>query len=208
MAKMSIHQALAELKLLDKRINNAINGTTFVSFAVGKKPVLGFNTVKEFEDYVTAAYQSVNDLIKRRNRIKAAIVLSNATTKINVGGVEMTVAEALERKQSIVYEQKLLQKLVQDLNVAVNAVDKENLSVQQRLEELLKISLGTERKGKEAEAEAISKGFKEDNEARLVDPIKIREEIDKLQQRIDDFLTQVDYRLSESNTVTMIEIED
>jgi hypothetical protein len=208
MAKMSIHQALAELKLLDKRINSAIGGATFVSYAVGKKPVRGFNTVKEFEDYATAAYQSVNDLIKRRNRIKAAIVLSNATTKINVGGVEMTVAEALERKQSIVYEQKLLQKLVQDLNVAVNAVDKENLSVQHRLEELLKISLGTERKGKEAEAEAISKGFKEDNEARLVDPIKIREEIDKLQQRIDDFLTQVDYRLSESNTITMIEIED
>jgi hypothetical protein len=208
MTTMSIHQALAELKLLDKRINSQINSITFVNYAKGKKPVSGYHSVKEYEDAVTSSYQSVNDLIKRRNRIKAAIVQSNANTKVKIGDIEMTVAEAIERKNTIVYEQRLLQKLEVDYTNAVRAVEAKNREVQANLEELLKISLGTERKGKEAEAEAISKNYLDDNEARLVDPIAIRQEIAKLRESIETFLTQVDYRLSESNTVTIITIED
>jgi hypothetical protein len=205
---MSIHQALAELKLLDKRITSATSGANYISHAVGHKPVSGFNSVKDYEDYATAAYQSVTSLISRRNRIKAAIVLSNALTKVKVGEVELTVAEAIERKTTIVYDQRLLAKMTQDYNNAVRAVDTENRNVQARLEDLLKISLGTDRKGKDTEAEAISKTFKEDNDARLIDPIGLRKKIDKLSEEIETFLTQIDYRLSESNTLTTVEIAD
>lgn len=205
---MSIHQALAELKLLDKRISSATNGANFIDTAVGHKPVRGFNTVKDYEDYATSAYQSATALISRRNRIKAAVVLSNATTTVKVGLVELTVAEAIERKTTIVYEQRLLAKMTQDYNNAVRAVDTENRSVQARLEDLLKISLGTERKGKEAEAEAISKTFKEDNDARLIDPIGLRKKIDALTEHIETFLSQIDYRLSESNTLTTVTISE
>ncbi|ALA07142.1 hypothetical protein SECTIM467_12 [Brevibacillus phage SecTim467] len=203
---MSIHQALAELKLLDKRINSVTNVVNFVSFAVGKKSVSGFKSVEEFEAYAKSAYQSVTDLIKRRDAIKAAIVHSNAVTKVRVGDEELTVADAIERKKTIVYRQALLRKLTTDLNDAVRSVDAENRNVQARLEELLKISLGTDRKGKEVEAEAISKNFKGDNEAYLVDPIGIRAVIDKLMAEIETFLTQIDYRLSESNTLTKITV--
>ena len=63
------------------------------------------------ESRAKADYQSIEALIKRRNAIKSAIVVSNATTKIEVAGVKMTVAEAIERKTSISYDIQLLDKL-------------------------------------------------------------------------------------------------
>ena len=207
MNTMSIHQALAELKLLDKRITTASNAANFASFAIGKKPVSGFNSVEDYTGYVTASFQSVNDLIKLRDAIKSAIVLSNATTIVKIGNEELTVAAAIERKKTIVYRQVLLRKLQTDLANAIRAVDNENRSVQARLEDLLKISLGTDRKGKEVEAEAISKSFKEDNEARLIDPVGLRAVIDKMNVEIETFLSQVDSRLSESNATTTITVD-
>ncbi|MGG3800600.1 hypothetical protein [Metabacillus fastidiosus] len=40
--KMSVTRALAELKLLDKRIQSTMKTTPFISFSVGDKPVNGF----------------------------------------------------------------------------------------------------------------------------------------------------------------------
>lgn len=56
-----------------------------------------------------ASYDKVMGLISYRHKIKALVVQSNACTKVIVGKEEMTVAEAIERKQSIQYEKDLLE---------------------------------------------------------------------------------------------------
>ena len=56
---------------------------------------------EEFKKRTTSDFQSLNDLIKRRNQVKNAIVSSNAVTKVTVGGQTMTVAEAIEYKTII-----------------------------------------------------------------------------------------------------------
>ena len=48
------------------------------------------------------------DLISRRNKIKSAIIMSNAKTVVEVAGKQMTVAEAIDKKSSIEYEKELL----------------------------------------------------------------------------------------------------
>ena len=53
---------------------------------------------------------------KGRKEIKEKIVKSNAETLVTIAGKEMTVAAAIERKESIKYEKKLAEELKNQLN--------------------------------------------------------------------------------------------
>ncbi|HYK73264.1 MAG TPA: hypothetical protein VEV44_09105, partial [Pseudoneobacillus sp.] len=102
--EITIAKGLVELKLLNNRINRVINDSVFAGFTVGKKVMTGFNDIEELEQRAKSDYQSVQDLIKRRNEIKSAIVVSNATTEVQIADKTLTVAEAIERKSSIEYD--------------------------------------------------------------------------------------------------------
>ena len=124
--EMTIHAALAELKKLDQRINRAIRNGRFVGTIKGQKwNEKVQNTVEtreEFKVTAKAAFDSATDLIKRRNEIKRAITLSNATTKTKVGEKEMTVAEAIEMKTSIEYKKHLKRALDVQYSSAISTI--------------------------------------------------------------------------------------
>jgi hypothetical protein len=206
--EMSITRGLAELKLLDKRIEKAIYSTNYAGACVGKKPISSYASNEQFENEVKSAYQSVQDLIQRRQTIKSAIVDSNAKTVVKIGETEMTVAEAIERKSSIEYDKKLLGKLKSDYNNTLVQIERHNENVNNKLDKHLETIFGKDGKDKTAEMKAVSEAFKAENEAKLVDPLKIKEVIDKLEYEIDEFETEVDFVLSESNTITKITIEN
>lgn len=208
--EMSITRALAELKLLDKRIQKEINATTNIGMTIGGKPMTGFSSVKEFEDKVKSNYQSVKDLIARRQKIKNAIVKSNAETFVTIAGNEMTVAEAIEYKSSIDYKKHLLNKLEDDYRRITVKYEQESENVKIRLDKFLESSFGKEFDKKKDEAERIkesSDGFMRLNEPKLVDPLDIKKQIEELSKHIDEFESEVDFTLSESNTITKITIE-
>lgn len=204
--QISIAKGLVELKLLDKRINRTINDSVLAGFTVGKKVQTGFANTEEIEKRAKSDYQSIKDLIKRRNEIKSAIVVSNATTMVDVAGKSMTVAEAIERKSSIDYDKMLLNKLKQTFTSIVTHVDRVNDDVKNRLDKQLEILYGKEGKTKAVENEELTKAFKEDNEAKFIDPINLKDKIEKLQAEIEDFEAEVDLILSESNALTKITI--
>ena len=86
--KMTVHKALCELKTLDARIQKGIQQNPFV-FANkhANSKVAGVN-VGDYCKEILASYQSVNDLIARRDAIKRAVTLSNATVTVTIGGKE------------------------------------------------------------------------------------------------------------------------
>lgn len=206
--EMSITRALAELKLLDKKIEKATQKGLFVSTVVGKKPVKGFKSTEEFEEEAKSSFQSLLALIKRRQAIKSAIVKSNATTPVVIAGEDMTVAEAIEQKNSIVHKQELLRKVTLDYHQAHDRAETDNIRVKNDLDRLLQSNFGKDAKVKDTDIELISKPYLEANETKVVDPIGARVEMDKLQQSIEQFLMEVDFVLSESNTITKIVIAD
>lgn len=206
--ELTITRALAELKMLDKKINRAISESTFAGFVVGKNPMTGFNNVEEIETTAKSNYQSVNDLISRRNKIKSAIVVSNATTQVEVGEYAMTVAEAIERKTSIEYDKQLLNKMKNTYSTIVNHVDRVNDEVKQRLDKHLETLYGKEGKVKAGENEELIKPFLQENEAKFIDPLKLKNKIEQLESEIEQFEMEVDHALSEINTLTRITIED
>ena len=92
---MSLHRALSELKTLDKRIHKQIDDSKFVGVKHKNKKVNLFQDEKEFIREAKADYQSIIDLITRKQKIKKAIVEANANTKVTVAGKEMTIADAI-----------------------------------------------------------------------------------------------------------------
>ena len=156
------------------------------------------------EKAIKEQYQTFGDLVTRRNRLKCAIVKSNAETKVKIGEKDMTVAEAIERKNSIGYEQQMINSLVTQFRQATAQVEKTNSDANQRLNQMLEVNLGKDRKTSEEDFEAISKPFMAKNEAKIIDPLKIEELSQKLQSDVDDFKLNVDFALSESNALTQI----
>jgi hypothetical protein len=203
---MSIHRALSELKTLNDRIPKAIQEADFI--ATDRKSAQKINglSIENYEKTIQAGFDKAVSLIKRRNRLKDAVVQSNAVTEVVVAGETMTVAKAIERKSSIVYEEKLLATMVTKRRMAINRLTMENESLPSRLEDYLTAILGNKEHAKKEEVELHTKSFKERNEYVLIDPLHLDKRIEEWEERISSFKAEVDAVLSESNAITQITI--
>lgn len=207
--QMSVTRALNELSLLDSRISRAISEAQFSTYKKGaSKTVLnGRKTVEEFSQETKSKHQSIVDLIERRKKIKELIVMSNAVTKVTVGGVEYTVASAIERKSSIQYDKMLLNKLVSSLANSTAKAEAENQKVENEINTMNLTYMSKENAVSNAMLK-MNEEYREQNQTQIVDPLNLQNLIDKLRTEIEDFENEVDFALSESNSLTKIEIED
>jgi hypothetical protein len=207
--KMSIHRALAELKTLDKRIQRGV-AEKFVAMQIGQEAPRGYKELKDFTSQAEASYQSAKALIERRNAIKCAITASNAATIVVIAGKEMTVASAIDRRDTgLQYDKALLASLRRQLQAVEMEIERERQDVERRLEQRIQSDLGSkDRKTNADEVENITKAFLKRYKPDMVDPVKIKDEIKRLTDEIEQFEMEVDFTLSESNTQTLIEIED
>jgi len=209
MREISITEALNELKLYDSKITKAITNASFVSGTKKSSDRIGVVSKDIFIDRAKSTYQSSIDLIANRNSLKSAIVKSNAITEVKVADKVMTVAEAIERKNSIEYEETLLSEMKRQYANASELVNKENKKVDNKVDELLSTLIGkdSDKKISKEDQEAIEKPYRDKNEFELIDPIEIYDKIVKLEEEIDNFKSQVDTQLVISNAITKIEID-
>lgn len=207
---MTIHKALAELKVIGDRIDKAISQGTYCRANKHSNEKINGVSIGEFKDQIQGSWDKVSDLIKRRNAIKKATVLSNAVTKVKINGEEMTVAEAIEMKNSGIIYKKVLMDTMNDQYVkAIQKMDKENGETLAQKAENYVIGLYGSKEGKTNidEVEKVRKEFINNNTFELVDPIKIKDKIDTLEQEISNFESEVDSCLSVSNSLTQITVE-
>lgn len=207
--KMTVHKALAELKIIGDRIETAISNGIYVKANKHSNEKINGVSVGDFKLQIQGNWDKSNDLIKRRNAIKRAVVLSNATTKVKVGNDEYTVAEAIEMKNTgMQYKRELLNQLNRQYVEAIRITEKENGEELQKKAENYVIGLyGNKDKVQNEEVEKTKKQFIVNNTYELIDPIKVREKIDALEKEIAEFDAEIDAALSCSNSLTEIAIE-
>lgn len=208
--KMSVHKALCELKTLDSRIQKSIQQAVFVFANKHANTKISGVPVGEYSAEVKAAYQSVKDLIARRDAIKRAVTLSNAAVKVVIGGKEYTVAEAIEMKNhGISHLQLLLRKLETDNQRARRESDNNNgEALEDRADEYVKSLYGNvDMKGASEEIKKVRADFIAAQTTEIVDPIGIRAEMERLEKEINDFTVEIDSALSVSNALTELTIE-
>lgn len=206
--RMTIHEALSELKVLDKRIKQEIAVTTFSTSNLHCNAKIYGVSIEEYKNAVRSKYDKITDLIKRRTAIKKAITNSNAVTVVTIGDVSMTVAEAIEYKRSgIEFKRVLLEKISKDYNTASLTTMTRNESLTDRATDNIERTYGNKENVNKEALESAREKFIADNTYDMVDPIDSVKIMEKLSDEIDNFMSKVDSTLSVSNALTKIDIE-
>ena len=207
--RMTITEGLVELKLYDNKIRKAITESHFINIKKKKDDKVGTMSVDNYERKAKEAYQSIIDMMKNRDAIKRAIVLSNATTIVTINGKTMTVAEAIEKRNLNDNMGYLLGKMETSLSNVESQLASRNADVDASAEKLLVSYYGKDaakKVGKE-DYDNVVTPYKEANEWVVVDPLNLRDKYEKLRDETDGFMSNVDSALSISNATTFIEIE-
>jgi len=207
---MTIHKALAELKILDDRIISAIGDLhSCIANKHSNDKVKGVS-LTEYKTVMQSSYDKSVDLITRRKAIKKAVVLSNARTEVEIAGKKCTVAEAIEMKNhGIEYEQRLVTAMKTQYAYAQKVIAEENGEKLERKADNLVATTYGNREGKTDSAE-IAKFRKDFIDAQTYELITIpgfNEKVEEIEKGIADFLAEVDSALSVSNALTTITIE-
>lgn len=207
---MTVHQALAELKVLDSRITKAIAGGKYMDVKRHCDKKIGGVDVGEYcTKTIWASYDSAIDLIARRNAIKRAVVRSNAVTTVDIGGTTYTVAEAIEmNNHGIDFEQQLYDEIRRQMMIAQSEINRNSGPyIQQKAENYINGLYGGKDKVDADSAKAQMQAYIDANSYDLVDPLGIQDILAKMEADIASFTANVDAALSVSNAITKIEVE-
>lgn len=206
---MTIHKALAELKILESRIMKTVgDGTYCVANKHSNEKINGVS-VEEYKKVMQGAYDKAVDLITRYKAIKKAVTLSNAKTVVKIGEEEYAVAEAIWMKNhGVEFDELLLNELREQYNKAQAKILKQNGNdLEQRAEQYVVGIYGSkEGKTNTDDFEKTKQDFITSQTFELVDPIGILEKIEALEEKISVFKAEVDAVLSTSNALTVIEV--
>ena len=212
--KMTVHKALAELKVMDARINKAIGSGVYVIANKHSNEKINGMPVHEFKYTMKDSYQKVVDLINRRNAMKRAVVLSNAVTKVKVGDNEYTVAEAIEMKNhGMEFKKTFVNMITYQNNNAQNELNRNSgEAIEKRAEQYVLSVIQAQPKDAKMSVDSdamktLRKDYINNNTYDLIDPLNVTTIISEISNEIDDFNTEVDAALSVSNALTVIEIE-
>lgn len=207
--KMNVHKALAELKILDDRVDSAIREGVFCLVNKHSNKKVNGVSVEAYEGIIRGTYDKANDLIRRREAIKRAVVLSNAVTKVVIGGKEYTVAEAIEMKNhGIEFKIQLKSTMKKQYDTAMTSIISKNNELDKKAEDyVIGLFGGKEAKTSNEEFNKTRDSYIEANTMELIDPIDILDKINTLEKDIAEFTAEVDAALSVSNALTEITIE-
>lgn len=211
MTTMSITRALTRAKTIEKQLARLVESQFVVTLM--KREVDDVTDVfKDNLKMTKSNFDQFNDLFAELNNIKAAVRKSNEVTKVVIGGEELSVADALVYKNTIVYRNNFLDRITRENRNAESRVEQSKINADTKFasvrENLIKNSQGQdvsedylktvlteeERRLKKAIVEVKVSGIKDVNDY-----------IEAERKRIDTFIEEVDYVLSESNATTIIE---
>lgn len=211
MIQMTVTQALRERKVLNSRIERAIREGVYLGVVEGesKRPVnKAYRTVEDLTVQINASTDRVTSLMKRYNDIVAALILSNATTTVTVAGDDMTVAAAIERRNSFAMTMNFIAQLTQQQNTAVNDLTTRqrtlDANINQRVANNKTESMDA---AQISELTANSKAVLErEFLPQIHDPRGNGAGLQSIREKAELFLDELETQLNIVNATTMIEI--
>ena len=216
--KMLVTQALDERDLLVKKIADKIAKASFVDTIKPNEEKVYTKRISK-EDYAReaeAAYQQILDLIDRFQKLDAAIVASNAQTKITTSYGTFTVAGAISLRSRLRglgayedeadFEGNLQHKMQAEFNERVRFCDNKNSQLQSTAEDMRLSILGRDSKTKDDKPLSVVEAYVKENTTELVDPLDVKKKLEALEEKRNTLLTEVDTQIKVSNATTFIEV--
>lgn len=208
-SKMTIQEGLNELKILDSRIEKALQErNAYGAVVIGQATVKGFSSNESFVEKAKASFQSIQSLISRRSLIKNAIIKKNAEVVVEVAGKQMSLAEAINVKSYISEDKRLLALLTQQYNSLMYELEKAETTYRVKLDSHIENIVGKDQKDKMDANKSIIEFFDEKNLPKFIDAINLKDTIEKMSSEIEEFEGKVDFILTRANIINEIEFED
>ena len=204
MATMTIHRALGEIKLYDKKIVDLLDKDFVLASKKRLAKIHGVD-VEKYKEEMKANLQSLRALMRNRQTLKSAIAKSNETTEVTIGGETMTVLDAIERKNFMNMRMSVVNTLKSQFNRADREVRMYEDNLQANLENYIKNT--TKELNNRDLIDSLTESYKSLNEVVMIDPSNLRLVIEEMTKENDQFNTEVDYVLSDSNSNTTIEVD-
>lgn len=223
METMTLRKANAERKDIDKRLNSLLTdkNTLFMAFYSTKKPFVGTLSPSETEKTINANYQSITDLIRRREKLNKAVLEANALTKVKVPKFinlekydptdleEISIAAAINRKKyySNFINTILLNSLKNSLKYTLinynDLLDNMNAEYERNISNQFGVTSTQSSKARVEYAESIKDNYK----VTLINPLNLEEKIDKINNMVLDYIRDIDSIISNACENTTITIE-
>ncbi len=210
MAEYTITEALVKLKLAEKKIADA-TAQTLTGFVAAKGSTVapgGFKTVDDYKSEIKRRLDSVTGLITFRDKLKKALVESNAATQVVVGSKTMSVAEAIEKKSSIASRKNLVDKLSREWQAMERDAYAKNAQLEQKADTYVTQLFSQNPSANAEDKENARKAFVLNNSAYVVTSDNMKSYIEALQAEIEEFTANVDVALSVTNAKTLISVPD
>lgn len=217
--KMLVTQALDERDLLVKKIADKIAKASFVDTIKPNEDKVYAKRIskEEYAKEAEGAYQQIIDLIDRFQKIDAAIVASNAETKITTSYGIFTVAGAISVRSRLRgagayegeadFEGSLQEKLKSEYNERIRFCDLKNSQLQTTAENMRLSILGKDSKVKDDKPLSVVDAYVKENMTELVDPLNVKKKLEALEEKRNTLLTELDTQIKVSNATTFIEFE-
>ena len=211
---MTIHEALREIKTLDKRIRDTANRLNSACAVTKKRDkTIGSETIEEWSKRQRETYDSFVDLCRRRNAIKMGISESNAKTTIVIPAYSETpisVAAAIDlQKYALQYEEQLVNNLTFNYDKVKKDYDKAMAQVEAQADKIVENTFGKPDSSKDVDSKNINETretYIENNKVIFQDPINIQKVTADIIKKNDAIRTQIDSRISVSNATTTITV--
>ena len=223
--KYTLHRALTLKKTTADRIMKEINNATFIAVCQGKKNTINGVPVEKVAQDITSSYQKIEQLISNYWELKRGILRANAgiteNTIVKKVGIpsctfcqEFTIAELIaasdeifgNKKHSEAFMAKLLKVIKMAYLDALNKVERQHERVESNIRDYLSKAATADKGLTAEEIKQRSDMFHEDGDYSLVDPLNLKELIEKLSAQIEDFKVSADAILSEQNALTTIDV--
>ena len=216
--KMLVTRALDERDLLVKKITDKIAKASFVDTIKPNEEKVYEKRIEksEYAKEAEAAYQQINDLINRFQKIDAAIVDSNAKTEVTTSYGTFTVAGAISLRSRLRgmdaydgeadFEGKLQEKLRSEYNERVRFCDVKNSQLQSTAENMRLSILGRDAKAKDDKPLGVVDAYVRENTTELVDPLDVKNKLEVLEEKRNILLSELDTQIKVSNATTFVEI--
>lgn len=216
---MSVHRALLELKTLKKRIEKEIRSADFVTPVKGRAEKVNGVPVKELEAKFQSNYDTIVSLISNYEKIKAAVIRSNAGVEgtprtVSVCGKEYTVAELIEELNTVYgrefnsgFKSQLLAHMQSSLATCKRIIEQNEANAEAKINAYLTNVGGKDTKLSPEETARHTEDWHKYNDYRLIDPLKLEDKIKALNEEIERFRVEADAKLSEENAIRKISVD-
>lgn len=209
MIKVSITRALAEVKLLEKKLAKK-GDTELVELKKGKSALLTYNSrvpIDQFLSDTKGVVESYEALFRNKLAYKEAIARANATVKVELEGEEMTIIKAIAYKESASNLVAVYESLINQFNKAEAKIQKNEVDIENKVEEQLKI-INSKPNGS-TKAGARTELLEEYQRTSSLEVVSNYSYTDLVNRRdvLLAKLANVDIVLSEANSRTEIEVD-